>query len=132
LLHGLKPSLAIIDEMHAHPDDEVYVAIRTAMLKVPSSKMIVISSAGQGADSLLGRLRARAFAQPDVVRRGTFTDAQGPSLRLLEWSVDEDADITDPLVVERANPASWITANGLREQMEAVPEIAFRRFHCGQ
>src|SRR3954447_13299089 len=24
LLHGLKPSLAIVDEMHAHPDDEVY------------------------------------------------------------------------------------------------------------
>jgi phage terminase large subunit-like protein len=28
LLHGLKPSLVIVDEMHSHPDDEVYVALR--------------------------------------------------------------------------------------------------------
>jgi hypothetical protein len=44
----------IIDEMHAHPDDEIYVAMRTAMLKVPSSTTIVISSARQGTDSPLG------------------------------------------------------------------------------
>jgi phage terminase large subunit-like protein len=35
LLHGLKPSLVVIDEMHSHPDDSVYVALRTAMLKKP-------------------------------------------------------------------------------------------------
>ncbi|MBA3735177.1 MAG: hypothetical protein H0W90_08270 [Actinobacteria bacterium] len=132
LLHGLNPSLAIIDEMHAHPDDEVYVAMRTAMLKVPRSRMIVISSAGQGADSPLGRLRTRAFAQPEVVRKGAFTDARGPSLRLLEWSLPEDADISDPQVVKTCNPASWITVDGLKEQAEAVPELAYRRFHCGQ
>jgi phage terminase large subunit-like protein len=132
LLHGLKPSLAVIDELHAHPDDEVYIALRTAMLKVPGSKMVVISSAGQGVDTPLGRLRTRAFAQPKVTRRGAFTDAQGPSLRLLEWSLPEDADISKPRIVKRANPASWISVDGLREQSEAVPEIAFRRFHCGQ
>jgi phage terminase large subunit-like protein len=132
LLHGLKPSLVIIDEMHSHPDDEVYVALRTAMLKVPGSKLVCISSAGQGADSPLGRLRTRAFAQPSVVRKGAFTDAKGPNLRLLEWSLPEDADITDPKIVAKANPASWITPALLAETAEAVPEIAYRRFHCGQ
>jgi phage terminase large subunit-like protein len=54
-LHGLmKPSLMIVDEMHAHPDDEVYVTLRSAMLKVPGSKLVCISSAGQGADTPLG------------------------------------------------------------------------------
>jgi phage terminase large subunit-like protein len=132
LLHGLKPSLVIIDEMHSHPDDEVYVALRTAMLKVLGSKLVCISSAGQGADSPLGRLRTRAFAQPSVVRKGAFTDAKGPNLRLLEWSLPEDADITDPKIVAKANPASWITPALLAETAEAVPEIAYRRFHCGQ
>jgi phage terminase large subunit-like protein len=132
LLHGLQPSLVLLDELHAHPDDEVYIALRTAMLKVPGSKLIVISSAGQGLDSPLGRVRARAFAQEKVVRRGAFTDAQGPSLRLLEWSLSEDADITKSSVVKKANPASWITTAGLREQAGAVPELAYRRFHCGQ
>ena len=30
------------------------------------------------------------------------------------------------------NPASWITPDGLKEQSEAVPELAYRRLHCGQ
>jgi phage terminase large subunit-like protein len=94
--------------------------------------MICISSAGQGADSPLGRLRTRAFAQPNVVRKGAFTDAKGPNLRLLEWSLPEDADITDAKVVKTANPATWITPALLAETQEAVPEIAYRRFHCGQ
>lgn len=132
LLHGLKPSLVVIDEMHAHPDDEVYIALRTAMLKIPGSKLIVISSAGQGADSPLGRLRARALAQPVVTRKGAFTDALGPGLRLLEWSLDEDADVTDPDVVKLCNPASWITPEALEETRLAVPELSYRRFHCGQ
>jgi phage terminase large subunit-like protein len=131
-LHGLTPTLAIIDELHAHPDAEVYLAMRTAMLKRPSAKLIVISTAGAGADSPLGRLRARAHAQPKVSRRGAVTEARGPQLRMLEWSVGEDANIDDAKVVKRSNPASWITVDGLREQREALPDIAYRRYHANQ
>ncbi len=49
--------------------------------------------AGQGADSPLGRLRARALAHPSVKVRGAFTDARGPSLRMLEWCVPEDVPL---------------------------------------
>ena len=42
---------------------DMYVALATALHKQPDSKMVVISTAGQGADSPLGRLRARALAQ---------------------------------------------------------------------
>ncbi|MBA3821918.1 MAG: hypothetical protein H0X17_23745, partial [Deltaproteobacteria bacterium] len=66
--HGLTPSLVIVDELHAHADDELYLALRTAMLKRPGARMIVISTAGQGADTPLGQLRARALAQPTVQR----------------------------------------------------------------
>jgi phage terminase large subunit-like protein len=45
-LHGLTPSLAIIDELHAHPDEDVYLALRTATLKRPESRLITISTAG--------------------------------------------------------------------------------------
>jgi phage terminase large subunit-like protein len=131
-LHGLTPTLAIIDELHAHADDSVYLAMRTAMLKRPTSKLIVISTAGAGADSPLGRLRARAHAQPHVTRKGAVTDARGPNLRFLEWSVAEDEDVDDAAVVKKANPASWITVAGLREQREAVPDLAFRRYHANQ
>jgi phage terminase large subunit-like protein len=129
-LHGLTPSLAIVDEMQAQADDSVYMALKTALLKRPDSRLIVISTAGAGADSPLGRLRARALAQPKVTRKGAVTDARGPGLRFLEWAVGEDEDIDDPKTVKRANPASWITVEGLREQREGVPDLAYRRFHC--
>lgn len=131
-LHGLTPSLAIIDELHAHPDEEVYVALRTATLKRKGSKLITISTAGQGADSPLGRLRARALGQPHIQRKGALTHAHGPGLRMLEWSVPDDANIRIGYVVKRANPASWITTYALHEQREAVAEVAFRRYHCNQ
>jgi phage terminase large subunit-like protein len=130
-LHGLTYGLAIVDELHAHPNDQVYLALLTALAKQPGAKMITISSAGQGADSPLGRLRARGMAQPTVTRRGYLTDARGPGLRMLEWAVPQDVDLT-PRTVKRANPASWVRLEDLRAQQEAVPDLAFRRFHAGQ
>lgn len=130
-LHGLTYGLAVVDELHAHPNDQVYLALLTALAKQPGAKLIVISSAGQGQDSPLGSLRSRALALPSVKTRGAFTDCRGPSLRMLEWSVPEDVPLV-PQQVKRANPASWITVDALRAQQEAVPDLAFRRFHAGQ
>jgi phage terminase large subunit-like protein len=131
-LHGLQPTLMIVDELHAHPTDEVYIALSTALVKHPGSKLLTISTAGQGTDSPLGQLRARALAQPQVSRRGVVTDAQGANLRFLEWSIPEDADVDDAKTVKKANPASWITVEGLAAQREAVPDLAYRRFHANQ
>jgi phage terminase large subunit-like protein len=130
-LHGLTFGLAVVDELHAHASDSVYLALLTALAKRPGAKLIVISSAGQGADSPLGRLRSRALAQPKVTRRGYLTDARGPGLRMLEWSVPEDVELT-PRNVKRANPASWVKVEDLAAQQEAVPDLAFRRYHAGQ
>ena len=125
-LHGLTPSLAIVDELHAHASDDVYLALKTAQLKRPGSRLITISTAGAGTDTPLGRLRARALALPSVTCRGAFTDARGPELRMLEWAVPEDADVDDARVVKKANPAIWITVEALREQRAAVPDLAYR------
>jgi hypothetical protein len=130
-LMGLTPSLAIVDELGEHPNDHVYLALRTALPKRPGSKLIAISVAGQGADSPLGRLRARALAQTSVKRRGASTDARGPNLRMLEWSVPDDVEPT-ARAAKRANPAPWLTTADLTAQREAVPELAWLRYHCGR
>lgn len=130
-LHGLTPSLVVLDELHAFKDASVYEAMRTALVKRPGARMIVISTAGQGADSPLGRLRARALAQPSVERRGALTEARG-SLRMLAWELADELDADDLAAVKKCNPASWITLDSLREQREAVPDLAFRRYHCNQ
>jgi phage terminase large subunit-like protein len=110
----------------------VYLALRTATLKRNGSKLVTISTAGQGADTALGRLRARALGQPHIQRKGSLTHAHGPGLRMLEWSVPENGNIKNARVVKSANPASWITTYALTEQREAVAEVAYRRYHCNQ
>jgi phage terminase large subunit-like protein len=131
-LHGLTPSLVVVDELHAHADDSVYLALRTSLLKRPGSRMVTISTAGQGADSPLGVLRARGLALPTVKTTGALTEAHGPNLSLLEWALPRDGNPDDMKQVKKANPASWITAAGLAAQREAVPDLAFRQLHCGQ
>jgi phage terminase large subunit-like protein len=132
LAHGLTPSLVLVDELHAHRDGELYEAMRTSMLKRPGARLVTISTAGSDVDGVLGALRARALAQPDVVRAGAVTTAYGPSLAMLEWSVADGWDGQGLQPVLEANPASWITLEGLQEQREAVADIAFRRYHANQ
>jgi phage terminase large subunit-like protein len=131
-LHGLSPTFAVVDELHAMSSDEPYLALRTAMAKRPGAKMVVISTAGVGADSPLGKLRRRALASPNVTRRGALTEATGGTISMLEWAAPEDADIASDKVAKAANPASWLTADALRAQRLALPESAYRRYHCGQ
>src|SRR5215213_2422768 len=124
LARGLTPSFVIVDELHAHRDAELYLAMATSLLKRPDAQMVTISTAGWDVDGPLGRLRARALASPYVERTGALTRAVGPSLAMLEWSAPE-GDGGDLAPVVDANPASWITADALEQQRQAVPDLAF-------
>jgi phage terminase large subunit-like protein len=131
-LQGLSPTLAIIDELHAHPNAEVYIALKTAQVKNPGSRLVTISTAGHDTRSVLGQLRDKALASK-VTRKGFVTDAQGVDLQMLEWSVPEGANIDDMKIIKRANPASWITVEALRSQRAStMGEFAFRRYHANQ
>jgi phage terminase large subunit-like protein len=129
-LLGLSPSLAVLDEYCEAKDDSVYTALRTALL--PGAMMFTITTAGMGAESPLGRLRARALGQADVRVRGALTDARGEGIRLLEWGVDPDTTLENYAAAKKANPLSMITTKWLREQREAVHELHYRRFHLNQ
>jgi phage terminase large subunit-like protein len=130
-VHGLTPSLSILDEYHTHPNDDLYLALRTALLKRPGARLVTISTAPESAATPLGILRARALAQPNVKRRGALIDAKGGGIRLLEWSVPDNVEATAEQV-KRANPASWITVEGLRTQRQALPDHAWLRFHANR
>jgi phage terminase large subunit-like protein len=52
--HGLIVDLAIVDELHAHKHDELYVALRTAMQKRPGARMVTITTACARIDTPLG------------------------------------------------------------------------------
>src|SRR4051812_27980296 len=56
-LLGLTPTLAVYDEFCVAKDNELYTALRSALL--PGATMFTVTTAGWGAESPLGRLRAR-------------------------------------------------------------------------
>ena len=61
-----------------------------------------------------------------------MTDARGPELRMLEWSVSESDDVDDPRIVKKANPASWISVEQLRAARQGLPDLAHRRYVANQ
>jgi len=129
-VHGLSSTLYIGDEVWAWPaNGELLEAMQTGLIKRRDSKLLLISTAAAQLDSPLGRLRARALAQPSAKRTGSIVEAKG-DLHWLEWSVPDEDDLDDLHAVKRANPAPWIDVPGLRRQRAAVPETAFAQFHA--
>ncbi len=129
--HGLSSSLYVLDELWAHRDEGLYEACLTGLIKHPSAKLIAISTAAAQLDSPLGRLRARALAQPTTKRTGPLVESTG-DVHWLEWSLPEDGDPDDMDAVKACNPAAYITAKDLERQRRAVTDTAFRQFHCNQ
>jgi phage terminase large subunit-like protein len=130
LAHGPTPSLSVVDELWAHAKPDLYLAQRTALVKRPDARLLVLSTAPRSSDTVLGQLRARALAG-QVTRRGVFTDARSPGLRLLEWGLDPEVDdLDDERLIVRANPASWIGRAALAEQRAALPAPVFLQFHA--
>ena len=127
--HGLIVDLAIVDELHAHRHDELYIALRTALQKRPGARMMTISTAGARVDTPLGALRERCLKLPKVERHGALTRAEGKNLAMLEWALPEGADSDSIEAAKTCNPASWLTAEGLTEQRDAVHDLAWQRYH---
>ena len=129
LAHGPTPSLSICDELWAHRSGELYEAQRTALIKRPDARLLVITTGPRSVETPLGRLRARALAGK-VTRRSVLTDARAPGLRLLEWGLTPQDNLEDDALVKAANPASWISKEALSEQRHALPRPVFLQFHA--
>jgi hypothetical protein len=80
-LHGLTYSLAVIDEIQAQADDQVYIAMESALHKQAGAKLLIISTAGMGADSPMGKLRKRALARSPTPAARTSGCSNGPARR---------------------------------------------------
>jgi hypothetical protein len=117
---GVIPTLALVDELHRHPSNDLYDILRYG-LTPRHGKMVTISTAGTKLDSPLGRLRQQAFELPHVNRRGVRINAwnAGRSFVLHEYSLPAGADHTDMELVKQANPAPWHTRATLRTEFRS-------------
>lgn len=133
-VHGLAPTLALVDELHAHKNDDLYVALKTALGKREGAQLATISTAGYDRNSTLGRLREKALASPTVKRRGKLTTAEDPEAGfvMLEWACQETDNLEDAAEVKKANPATFVTRKFLKQQLASpgLHPLEFARFHA--
>ena len=127
--HGLIVDLAIVDELHAHRHDELYIALRTALQKRPGARMVTISTAGARSTRRSGRSASAVSSCRRSSATGALTRAEGKNLAMLEWALPEGGDSDSIEAAKTCNPASWLTAEGLTEQRDAVHDLAWQRYH---
>jgi phage terminase large subunit-like protein len=148
--HSYNPSLALIDELHAHDNDSLYTALRSATFK-RGGLVITISTAGHDEEgSVLGIKRAKMFdyettggivrrelvinskAKPVQSKDGRLTIVEAPSGNtcMLEWACTTDDDLDDMEVVKLANPAGFVTIAGLEDGHETLEPSTFARYRA--
>jgi phage terminase large subunit-like protein len=139
LAHGLSISAAVRDEIHAWTSEkqiELYLALETAAHKRPDSFLLDITTAGFDRESLLGELVDLFMLRGEIEHDedGFRLIARIPeSGMIMIWrGAPDDADVADPEVWRRANPASWIRDEALARQASSVPRDVFRRLHLNQ
>lgn len=120
LAHGYNPHMAIIDELHVHPDAELYEAIRTGTAARLQPLIVSITTPGAEKKGIAWDVHERALSGKD------------PHLFHYFQSAPEGCKVDDRTAWKAANPASWITEEYLESQMRSLPEPVFRRLHLGQ
>lgn len=123
LAHGYNPHMAIVDELHIHPNAELYEAMRTGTAaRSYKGQPLIVSITTAGA--------AKKGIAWDVYQRGL---SQQDGRMFLYWrAAPEGCDLKDRKAWRMANPASWVTNDFLADQMRSLPEGTFRRLHLNQ
>jgi phage terminase large subunit-like protein len=142
LQHGKSISGWYGDEYHAFSVPkarELHVAMITALFKRYNSAALMPTTAGWNKATLLGEMWDGAMrGKIDEREDGYLLVSRDEENGALFWwrQVPIDADIEDPEVLRRANPASWIDVGELLKILHSdssgIGELEFRRLHCNQ
>lgn len=129
--HGLSPSCVIIDEIHAHPNDELYTVLTAGTDYARRQQVVlVITTAGiYDKESIWWRLRSKAIQ----VKAGVIQDPRFlPVLYLADPEKDRD---DDEELWKRVNPSlgQIFTLDKIRQDYEEAKQNPidlqnFRRF----
>lgn len=136
---GFNPTLALIDELHAHDNSNLYTDMRSGLFK-RKGLIVTITTAGSDEESVLGVLR-RGFldfearggtVQRDLVvtktgavrvnrEKGRLTICRAKTGRtvMLEWACRLTDDLDDMAVVKLASPSTRVTIDSLIDAAEA-------------
>ncbi|AUI65617.1 MULTISPECIES: terminase large subunit [Glaesserella] len=102
---GQSPSCAIVDEYHEHKDDELYTTMLTGMGARKQPLMWIITTAGYNIEGPCYDKRREVI---DMLNGTTPND----ELFGMIYTIDEDDDWTDPVILRKANPNFDISVYG--------------------
>jgi len=121
-LDGLNPNGAIIDEMHAHNDLELYNVIKSGILSRFNPLVIITSTAGTDKEKPFYKMLERAKAVLDG-------ELQNDSMFYALYELDEDDDIEDVTKWSKANPNLGVTIpdNALSMEWEQAKDSIIER-----
>jgi phage terminase large subunit-like protein len=122
-MDGLNPSLVVLDEFHAHPDDEMFNKMKTAFGARQQGLVLIITTAGTNRNSACYNYRRRCV---EVLRGISKQD----NLFSVIYTPDEEDDWKCPEVWQKVNP-SWNMLNHIEFKDEAQEAIDFAHAETG-
>jgi phage terminase large subunit-like protein len=129
---GLNPTRVIVDELHAHPSDELWNVLTLGSGARSDPLTLAITTAGVmydrlGQESICYRLYKHGI---EVAKRYT----EDPSFFFAWWGAPDGADHRDPRVWEAANPAyaDLIDPDDFSAAIVTTPEAEFRTKRLNQ
>lgn len=112
---GFHPSFASGDEVHVMKNMEMIESMVTGMVGREEGMFVAITTAGSKPGNMADVLREQWSQDP-----ASYVYWQGAT---------EKDDPHDPKTWRKANPASWITMDMLKNQYRALPLPVFQRLH---
>jgi phage terminase large subunit-like protein len=95
--HGRTPVFALADEIHAWKKRDLWEVLRTGLVKVPNSLLVVITTAGRGQETI-------AFDVIDYARKVAKGEIDDPSTLPILYEAPRDADWQDEDLWRAVNP----------------------------
>jgi len=128
--HGRTPVFALVDELHAWKKRDLWDVIKTGLVKVPGSLLVVITTAGRGQENI-------AHDIIDYARKVARGEISDPATLPILFETPRDADWQDEQVWQAANPGlkyGYPDLEGLRQLAREAAQRpsdreAFKQLH---
>lgn len=95
--HGLTPSFVLVDEIHAWKSRDLWEAVKSGMVKVDDTLMVIATTAGRGSENLAADL----FNYAVQVARG---EIENPEFLPVLFQAEPDDEWKNPATWHKANP----------------------------
>lgn len=95
--HGKTPYFVLVDELHVWKNRKLWRALKTGLLKIPNTLLVIITTAGKGQDNL-------GYEEYRYARRVASGEIHNPSYLSVIFEPPQKYDWRDEKVWHRVNP----------------------------